>query len=385
MNEWLGDAARILGRGESLVRVTVVAARGSVPRDTGTCMLVGAAAQWGTIGGGHLEWDAIRIARELIGEPAGAGCGAGLPSRRNRYSLGASLGQCCGGAVELAFERLGPEDLDFVRAGLALLKAGQPTVLACLWQAGFCCLRTWITDEASRSACVARLPAGFSGAAEAIAALGAASAEDPRHRLLSALAGRPGQAVEPAARAELWLERADLPRAPLWIFGAGHVAHALVPILLPLPFSIHWIDTREEALAGCAVPTSELRLTHSDDPVGELTTAPHDALYLVMTHSHDLDYAICQRILERGVFRELGVIGSETKARRFRQRLGAHGIEPGLLARMTSPIGIDGIDSKLPAAIAVAVAAQLLQWLVPSAQAPVPALSHPAPNRKVNA
>jgi len=80
-----------------------------------------------------------------------------------------------------------------------------------------------------------------------------------------------------------------------------------------------------------------------------------------MTHSHSLDFALAERILARGDFRYFGLIGSATKRRRFEQRLAERGVARAALARMTCPIGIDGIDSKEPAAIAVAVAAELLQ------------------------
>jgi len=83
---------------EAAVLVTVAATRGSVPREAGTKMIVTADAVHGTIGGGHLEHQAIAIARSQLGsdgEPHGA---------MRRFPLGASLGQCCGGIVELLFE-----------------------------------------------------------------------------------------------------------------------------------------------------------------------------------------------------------------------------------------------------------------------------------------
>jgi xanthine dehydrogenase accessory factor len=78
-----------------------------------------------------------------------------------------------------------------------------------------------------------------------------------------------------------------------------------------------------------------------------------------MTHSHPLDEAICEAILRRGDFAYLGLIGSDTKRARFRKRLGAAGIPAAALDRIVCPIGIPGIESKEPAAIAVSVAADL--------------------------
>ena len=93
------------------VLVTVDAAQGSVPREPGAWMLVGAHAIDGTIGGGHLELQAIEEAR---GRLAGAG-GADVL----RYPLGPSLGQCCGGVVYLRFERVGAADAPALAQRLA--------------------------------------------------------------------------------------------------------------------------------------------------------------------------------------------------------------------------------------------------------------------------
>jgi xanthine dehydrogenase accessory factor len=92
-------AALWLARGEPAVVVRVARAQGSVPRETGTRMLVSATAFDGSIGGGHLEWRAIELARRLL-------AGAGTLPHEEHVPLGPALGQCCGGAVTLAYEAL---------------------------------------------------------------------------------------------------------------------------------------------------------------------------------------------------------------------------------------------------------------------------------------
>jgi xanthine dehydrogenase accessory factor len=87
---------------ENGVLVTVQETRGSVPREAGAWMLVFADSVVNTIGGGHLEFDAIGEARRRL---AGAG---GEPVLQ--IALGPSLGQCCGGVVRLRFERVGAAD-----------------------------------------------------------------------------------------------------------------------------------------------------------------------------------------------------------------------------------------------------------------------------------
>ena len=81
------------------VVVEIVDARGSAPRGAGTRMLVSAVRAIGTIGGGHLEWKALAIAKAML-------AARDATPRRERYPLGPALGQCCGGAVELEFSLL---------------------------------------------------------------------------------------------------------------------------------------------------------------------------------------------------------------------------------------------------------------------------------------
>ena len=78
------------------IRVTIAAARGSTPRDAGTAMLVFADRIEGTIGGGALEWRAMRVARDMLDQ--------GQIQREETVPLGPGLGQCCGGAVTLSFQ-----------------------------------------------------------------------------------------------------------------------------------------------------------------------------------------------------------------------------------------------------------------------------------------
>jgi xanthine dehydrogenase accessory factor len=97
--------------GEDAVLVRVAASQGSVPREAGAWMLVFARDFIGTVGGGHLELQAIEEARRRL-----AG-GAGEPVLR--YPLGPSLGQCCGGVMQLSFERVGAADAQALAARLA--------------------------------------------------------------------------------------------------------------------------------------------------------------------------------------------------------------------------------------------------------------------------
>ena len=245
-----------------VVRITAV--HGSVPRATDASLVVDAQGFGGTIGGGHLELEAIRLAQAKL-----AGL-ADFPVDERRYPLGPSLGQCCGGAVELRFSPLTDDDL---------------TALA---------------------------------------------------------------ALEP-------------PRRSVWLYGAGHVARAIVYALLPLPFEIHWVETRDEMLPDAPFPPHVV-LHPTEDAAAEAREAPAGAWHLVMTHSHALDFDIVQAVLARGDAGYCGLIGSATKRTTFERRLAARGIADDRIASLVCPIGIADLPGKRPEVIAVAVAAQLLGW-----------------------
>jgi len=331
MRDWLATLRDRLREQDSVVRVTVAAVRGSAPRDPGASMLIHAGGEDGTIGGGHLELMASGIARDMLSPAA-------VEARLDRFPLGASLGQCCGGIVELWFERFTAADIDFLDSALRARSRGGPCLMA----------------------------------------TSMAPATSARHRLLDGV-GKFSDSTQQAwlqreaGQEELLFERLDLRHPPLWLFGAGHVGKAMAKVFADLPVALTWIDSRE-AMLPAAIPP-QVRAIATDAPVDAVADAPAGAMYLVLTHSHDLDFDICRAILARGDFAWAGLIGSATKAARFRQRLAQRGVNVADIDRIICPIGIAGIASKLPQAIAVSVAAQVLQVIEASAAATTTQLS----------
>lgn len=247
--------------------VSVAGTQGSTPRARGAWMAVFADEVLGTIGGGHVEYQAIARARALLARGA-----AGAPETE-RYALGPSLGQCCGGVMHLSFEPVGAADVHALGARLA-------------------------------------------------------------------------PALQPVA-----------------LFGAGHVGHAIVRCLAPLPFAVTWIDSRdgvfpEPAPAGVACE-------HSDPVQGAVPGLAPGTRVLIMSFSHAEDLDVVAACLTRQRARAdlpfIGLIGSATKWAAFRGRLRRRGFSEAELGQVTCPIGVPGIPGKEPEVIAVAVAAQLLQ------------------------
>ena len=311
---WTEAARSHLSRHAQLVRVTVVALRGSAPREPGASMLVDPEGTVGTIGGGQLEWRATVLAREQLHDPRAA------PVRLVDLVLGPDLGQCCGGRVELWLERLTREDTRWLAEAAQKLRAGRPSTIATDFKHGA------VT-----------------------------------HRVLPSLPGTHRVRLMRGAGEDLTLlEMLHRTRPPLYIFGAGHVGQALVRLLADLAmFEITWIDPRAEMLPG-GLP-AEVRAVVHDAPAQLASAAPPGTRFVVMTHDHALDYELCRAILQRQEAFWLGLIGSASKSARFRSRLLREGLPAASVSQLQCPIGVPGINSKLPAALAISIAAQLLQ------------------------
>ncbi|MBU2965314.1 xanthine dehydrogenase accessory protein XdhC [Amphritea sp. 2_MG-2023] len=107
------------------VIITVVEERGSTPRNAGAKMVISQAEQFDTIGGGHLEYKAIKIARQMLQQKQNQ-------PRLERFSLGASLGQCCGGATTLLFEPVNTDTVQIVVFGAGHVGRALVSILASL-------------------------------------------------------------------------------------------------------------------------------------------------------------------------------------------------------------------------------------------------------------
>ncbi len=152
---------------------------------------------------------------------------------------------------------------------------------------------------------------------------------------------------------------------PVVLFGGGHVGHALVRVLSPLPFAVMWIDSRDGVFPA-DVP-GHVYCEQSEPVEAAVHTLPPQSRVLIMSFSHAEDLQVLAMCLLRQRSKAdlpyIGLIGSHTKWATFQRRLLARGFTPDELAHVTSPIGVPGISGKEPDVIAIAVAAQLLQSL----------------------
>jgi xanthine dehydrogenase accessory factor len=358
MIAWLRQVAALRLERRRAVAVTVVRVKGSAPREPGAKMLVEPDAIHGTIGGGNLELTAVRIARAMFAPRAYGGPAGAIALRR--FPLGATLGQCCGGAVDLLFEPLA-FDLPAFDLPAFDLPAFEDDWVDALQQAQRSA-RPCVVVTPIDPALPGKLVVDADHVLGAWRGAGAPMQPAVEHARRLLADGRPGARVVDIAAADaapFVFETVAPVDLRIVLFGAGHVGRALVGALAALDCDLTWVDDRDAAFPP-SVP-EQFDVAATDAPLSYVDQASPGTCFLVMTYSHALDLELTEAILRRGDFRYLGLIGSMTKRRRFEQRLGVRGFDPDALARIRCPIGIAGIESKEPAAIAIAVAAELLQ------------------------
>jgi len=304
MINWLPTLAKLQQDDIACVMVTVASTVGSTPREVGSKMIVTADELFGTIGGGNLEFQACKIARDQLGQSAS--------QQLKRFPLGAGLGQCCGGLVNLLFEPfIGVND--WIGAALEYERLD----------------KEWVRV----------VPMDKMNSRVEVRALN----DEDRTGLFNS------SFVEVNHSSDI----------ELVLFGAGHVGRAIVNALHDLPVRVRWVDSREDEFPK-SVPDN-VDMICSDTPEAEVDLAPVNSYFLVITHDHALDQMLAEQILKRDDFAYFGLIGSQGKRRMFETRMQHRGIDAEKFGRMTCPIGIDGINNKQPAMIAISVVAQIMQ------------------------
>ncbi len=144
----------------------------------------------------------------------------------------------------------------------------------------------------------------------------------------------------------------------LALFGAGHVANALIQVLAQCDARIDWIDPREDLFPE-DLPANVI--THAlDEPESYLDQISDTQRCIIVTHDHALDYRLTIGILTQTEVDYVGLIGSDTKAGRFMKRLEKDGVSEVDRKRCHCPIGLPSVRGKLPMEIAVSIAAEVL-------------------------
>ena len=310
MMEVLQEALRRSRTAGPQALATVVKTSGSTPRHAGAKMVVAAdGSSFGTIGGGRVELEVARAGAEVAG---------GAPPRIVRHHLVRDLAMCCGGSMEVLVQPVAPS-ADAIAGALDLAARRRPGIL------------------------VSRLDGG-----------GMSLEEPPVH------IGR-----RPALEGDRFAEPI-LPADRVVLFGLGHVARALGPVLAGLGFDLVVCDDDEtgalaEVPAWAQHAVDSFDLPDVERAIGPLGLADY---VIITTRDHAIDMRILEQALTHPALPELaylGLIGSRGKIGRFHKRLIAKGVaSEERWSRLRAPIGLD-IAAETPAEIAVSVAAELIR------------------------
>lgn len=294
---------------EDLILVTIISRQGSAPRGVGSQMLAGQAGLLtGTVGGGAVEAYALRHSGELL--VSGRSCRVSLDLTGSTCH---SLDMVCGGGVELLFSYIPKgnahwqslaekalEAMETRRPGTLLLSHRQPPELI------------WGNPSAPYGGCL-------SG--------------DVFHLPL------------------------PLPQRVV-VFGGGHVAQALVPLLAAVDFQVVVFDNRREFADPARFPQAHQVILGDYENVAQAIPLQADDFYIIMTHGHSCDFVLQEQLLRRP-FAYLGVMGSRRKTASVNARLKDAGVAEEAIAQVHTPIGV-AIGAVTPAEIAVSIAAQCI-------------------------
>ena len=312
--DWIAITRRLITERRCAVLIMVTADKGSTPRDSGTWMLVSDDGQSGTLGGGELERLAEEAARAML-------AGHGDWQRCSLHcALGPDLRQCCGGHVTLMLEPLDMAATDWLAQAAESVQMADNQYSVLFQPNEPAAIPRIITNDGTMS--------GISGA---------------------------------------HLQPLTDTRMSLFLFGAGHVGQAVAAIAAQLPLRLTVIDGRDNQRA--LIPNADnIEVMGMDSAEQAVAGVSSGSAVLVMTHSHELDYTLCHALLTQNSACFVGLIGSRSKATRFRSRLRKDKVPEKSLARLTSPIGSSGPKGKEPGVIALAALSEVLTLNMESAE-----------------
>ena len=322
MRNMLKTVQEKLTHGEDLVLVTVIASSGATPRGAGARMLVGKEGRiCGTIGGGAVEYRSEQIAATVLEEKT---------SRGHDFTLTKddvqNLGMICGGACDVFFHYLPAEDAHTImlcEEAEAHFRKGNA-----LW------LLTDVGENGQMGLYAQEL--GYWGIA---------------------VAGLP-LSRHPERFGNIFAEQINA-SGKVYVFGGGHVAQELVPVLSHVGFRCVVMDDREAFTNPDLFPGAESIICGDMTRLADYMSIGNEDYVCVMTRGHSHDTVVQAQVLKCHPT-YCGVIGSPHKAAGVRKTLKEeYGLSDEELDLVTTPIGLN-IKGETPAEIAISIAAQMI-------------------------
>lgn len=332
MKKLFTEIYNCISQGENVVLATIVAHSGSTPRGAGARMMVRENGQIvGTIGGGAVEYKAQQLSAEVLKEKRSYIKGFKLSPNEV-----ADLGMICGGDVIVYFQFINGEDA----ANITLIKK----ILELCDRDEDSWIITDITDEAAWSMGVYCESEGVLGIKDLV-----------KENMASMLGNRSIITTEQGRR---YYTEPLIRAGRVCIFGGGHIAKELVPVLSHVGFRCLVMDDREQFASKKLFPQAEsvkiVDFNHISDSV---KIRPSDYL-VIMTRGHQYDYTVQAQALKTEAC-YIGVIGSRQKIESITKRLLEDGCTKEDIDRVYTPIGT-AIKAESPAEIAISIAGELI-------------------------
>lgn len=308
-------------RKQDLELVTIIQKKGSAPRGAGAYMLVDKRGRiTGTIGGGTLEYEAEKAALYLLSEK---------DSQVRHFSLNhqeaANIGMVCGGEAEILFL--------YLEGGTEGKNGGLAAALENI-------------EHPRTGFFIVELTGGMVGEPKAVPCL---------PDCLMGLSLQEG-IIEGEGRT-FYVERI-CPGSRVLIFGGGHVAQKLVPLLAGIDFSCVVVDDREEFTRKELFPQAERVICTGFDQISEKISITGEDYIVIMTRGHQWDTQIQEQVL-RSPAAYIGVMGSRRKKEYVQDILRKKGFREEEILRVKTPIGLD-IGADTPEEIAISIGAELI-------------------------
>lgn len=314
--------AKPLVSNRPVLEALITEVKGSAPTQAGDSMFLESGGQWsGSVGGGNLEWRLMQAGELTHCRLSKSSIKPGPKTMHIDHGLGCATDQCCGGRVQAYLVPV-PETL------FHLVKNN--------------CNRLYrFTHEGYLT-----LMGGFDNQNQWI---GINNNELEQSLLKNCLA----DPLFENNHDDIFIVRTKaLPK--LWIFGAGHISRVLAPLAVLLKYDVTVFDQREYWASPDAYPNKvQVNIAAMPNPDDKPET---DTTVLIMTHSHKLDFDLL-RLMHDWDLDYLGVIGSNTKANRFRKRMDNEGLDD---ENVHMPIGLPNMG-KEPIEVAISVMAELTQ------------------------
>lgn len=340
-----------LEREEDTILATVTASSGATPRGEGARMLVGRDGRLaGTVGGGAVEFRSIDIAKAALAEKR---------SNIHKFILTKNqiedIGMICGGSATVHYLYLSGDNkelLAIVKEAREAIRERRPS-----W------LITDVSEEDQLGLALFTAPEGTNPANPDFTVDGwefkgfledhpctRALLDDPR-----SLCQR-GRSVSKCGHT-FYVEELVVPGV-VYIFGGGHVAQALVPVLAHAHFAVVVLDDREEFTDPALFPGAyDVRMCDLDHVDKTVSIGPDDYV-CIMTRGHKNDLDVEDQVLKTPAF-YIGIIGSKHKVKTIDGILIERGHSEEAVNRAISPIGLD-IGGETPEEIAISIAAQMI-------------------------